>query len=157
MNDVPNILFITADQWRGDCLSAMDHPCVRTPHLDTLAASGVLFAQHYCQAVPCGPSRASLHTGLYMMNHRSVTNGTPLDRRHANWAQRLRAAGYDPVLFGYTDTSADPRDHPPDAPELRTYEGVLPGMRPEVLLNESDLSTWAVSYTHLTLPTNREV
>ena len=113
------------------------------PHLDELANAGVLFAGHYCQAVPCGPSRASLHTGLYMMNHRSVINGTPLDRRHANWALRLRAAGYDPVLFGYTDTSADPREYPADAPELRTYEGLLPGLRPEVLLNESDVSVWA--------------
>ena len=143
MPDLPNILFITADQWRGDCLSALAHPCVRTPHLDALAESGVLFSRHYCQAVPCGPSRASLHTGLYMMNHRSVTNGTPLDRRHINWAQRLREVGYEPVLFGYTDTSADPRDYPADAPELRTYEGVLPGLHPQLLLNESDVSAWA--------------
>ena len=141
-NRLPNILFITADQWRGDCLSALDHPCVRTPHIDALAGSGVLFARHFCQAVPCGPSRASLHTGLYLMNHRSVTNGTPLDRRHVNWAERLREVGYDPVLFGYTDTSADPRDYAADAPELRTYEGVLPGLRPEVPLNESDVSAW---------------
>ena len=96
MNSPSNILFVTADQWRGDCLSTLQHPCVRTPHLDDLAASGVLFAEHYCQAVPCGPSRASLHTGLYMMNHRSVTNGTPLDRRHSNWALKLRAAGERP-------------------------------------------------------------
>ncbi len=143
MSSRPNILLITADQWRGDCLSALQHPCLRTPHLDALAEAGVLFAGHYCQAVPCGPSRASLHTGLYMMNHRSVTNGTPLDRRHSNWALKLREAGYDPVLFGYTDTSADPREHPSDAPELRTYEGLLPGLHPEVLLNEGDVSLWA--------------
>ncbi len=143
MRDVPNILFITADQWRGDCLSALDHPILRTPHLDSLAASGVLFSRHYCQAVPCGPSRASLHTGLYMMNHRSVTNGTPLDRRHINWAQRLGEIGYDPVLFGYTDSSADPRDYEVDAPELKTYEGVLPGLKPEVLLTEGDVTPWA--------------
>ena len=138
-----NFLFITADQWRGDCLSALQHPCVQTPALDALAAEGVLFARHYCQAVPCGPSRASLHTGLYLMNHRSVINGTPLDRRHANWAQLLRSDGYDPVLFGYTDTSVDPRDYPPDHPALTTFEGLLPGLKPEVLLNEGDLVSWA--------------
>lgn len=138
-----NFLFITADQWRGDCLSALQHPCVRTPALDALAAESVLFARHYCQAVPCGPSRASLHTGLYLMNHRSAINGTPLDRRHANWAQLLRRKGYDPVLFGYTDTSVDPRDYPPDDPALTTFEGLLPGLKPQVLLNEGDLATWA--------------
>ena len=62
-----NVLLITADQWRGDCLSAAGHPLVRTPHVDALAADGVLFARHYCQATPCGPARASLLTGLYQI------------------------------------------------------------------------------------------
>jgi len=142
MSHPRNILLITADQWRGDCLSSRGHPCVATPHLDALARDGVTFARHFCQAVPCGPSRASLHTGLYLMNHRSGTNGTPLDRRHVNWAQVVRGAGYDPVLFGYTDTSPDPRDYPTDHPALTTYEGVLPGMSVEVLLTTGDITTW---------------
>ncbi|MEA2779649.1 MAG: hypothetical protein QOK29_1193 [Rhodospirillaceae bacterium] len=122
------ILFISADQWRGECLSAIGHPCVRTPHLDQLAREGVLFRRHYAQCAPCGPSRASLLTGLYMMNHRSVKNGTPLDSRHSNIALELRKAGYDPTLFGYTDTSPDPRRYAAGDPALTTYEGVLPGM-----------------------------
>ncbi|MEO8811951.1 MAG: alkaline phosphatase family protein [Caulobacteraceae bacterium] len=125
-----NLLLITADQWRGDCLSALGHPVVRTPHLDALAREGVLFARHYANAAPCGPSRACLHTGLYLHNHRSATNGTPLDARHTNWAVESAGLGYDPVLFGYTDTSIDPRGLPPDDPRLTTYEGVLPGIRP---------------------------
>ena len=59
-----NVLFITADQWRGECLSALGHPCLRTPHLDQLAESGVLFTRHFSQATPCSPGRASLYTGL---------------------------------------------------------------------------------------------
>ena len=125
-----NVLFITADQWRGDCLSALGHSTVRTPNLDALAADGVLFARHYANAAPCGPSRACLHTGLYQHNHRSVTNGTPLDSRHGNWAIESAAIGYDPVLFGYTDTSADPRGFDDTDPRLRSYEGLLPGIRP---------------------------
>jgi arylsulfatase A-like enzyme len=74
-----NVLFVTADQWRAECLSALGHPCLRTPNLDRLAAGGTLFSRHFAQATPCGPSRASIHTGMYAMNHRSVTNGTPLD------------------------------------------------------------------------------
>jgi arylsulfatase A-like enzyme len=125
-----NVLFITADQWRGDCLSAAGHPMVRTPHLDALAAEGVRFARHFANTAPCGPSRACLHTGLYLHNHRSVTNGTPLDARHTNWAQQSAALGYDPVLFGYTDTSADPRGLERGDPRLSTYESPLPGIRP---------------------------
>jgi arylsulfatase A-like enzyme len=40
-----NVLFITVDQWRGECLSAAGHPVVETA-LDRLAASGVRFANH---------------------------------------------------------------------------------------------------------------
>ena len=108
-----NVLFITADQWRGECLSALGHPCLRTPHLDRLAESGVLFTRHFSQATPCSPGRASLYTGLYLHNHRVVVNGTPLDARHANVALEARKLGYDPVLFGYTDTGADPRIRAP--------------------------------------------
>ncbi len=136
-----NLLFITVDQWRGDCLSAVGHPCVKTPNLDRLANDGALFLRHYGQATPCGPSRASLYTGLYMFNHRSVSNGTPLDARHRTVAEIARRAGWDPVLFGHTDVSADPRGLAPGDPRLRTYEGIAPGFRAELLMGE-DLAPW---------------
>jgi arylsulfatase A-like enzyme len=125
-----NVLFITVDQWRGDGLSAAGHPLLRTPTIDRLAASGVLFANHWANAAPCGPSRACLYTGTYLHRNRSVHNGTPLDARFTNLALLARQAGYDPVLFGYTDTSVDPRTVAPDDPRLFSYEGVLPGFRP---------------------------
>ena len=105
MSDLPirKVLFISADQWRAECLSAVGHPVVKTPHLDALASEGVLFRRHYAQASPCGPSRTSMLTGMYLMNHRSGRNGTPLDSRHTNIALEVRKAGYDPTLFGYTD------------------------------------------------------
>lgn len=131
-----NILLVTFDQWRADCLSAVGHPCLRTPHLDALAADGTLFRRHYTQASPCGPARASLFTGLYMHTHRSVRNGAPLDDRHANLARELRGAGYDPALFGYTDTSLDPRLLPLGDPRRATFEGVLPGFTPVVAMDE---------------------
>ena len=124
-----NVLFITVDQWRGDCLSALGHPVVTTPALDALARRGVLFANHWANAAPCGPSRACLYTGTYQHRNRSVLNGTPLDARFTNVALLARELGYDPVLFGYTDTSVDPRTVPPGDPRLFTYEGILPGFR----------------------------
>ena len=125
---VRNVLFITADQWRGDSLSAAGHPCVRTPNLDRIAAEGTLFRRHYAQATPCGPGRASLYTGLYLQNHRSVINGMPLDSCHTNVALEARKAGYDPVLFGYTDVFTDPQQRLVDDPAMPSHEGVLPGM-----------------------------
>ena len=124
----PNVLLITLDQFRGDCLSCAGHPVVRTPNLDALAAGGVRFSRHYSQSSPCAPGRASLYTGTYQMNHRVVANGTPLDSRFDNVALAARRAGFSPVLFGYTDQSIDPRvSTGPDDPRLSSYEGVLPG------------------------------
>jgi arylsulfatase A-like enzyme len=137
-----NVLFITADQWRADCLGATGHPVVRTPNLDRLAADGVSFRRHFAQAAPCGPSRAALYTGMYLMNHRSALNGTPLDARHDNVALIARRAGYEPALFGYTDTSIDPRTCAPDDPRLFEYEGVLPGFDPVCHLPEGRPAAW---------------
>lgn len=125
---LPNVLFITLDQFRGDALSCAGHPVVRTPNLDALAAEGVRLANHYSQAAPCAPGRAALYTGMYQMNNRVVANGTPLDAAFDNIALAARRAGYQPAMFGYTDQAVDLRtiDDPAD-PRLRTYEGVLPG------------------------------
>jgi arylsulfatase A-like enzyme len=142
MTSRPNVLFICADQWRGDCLSARGHPNARTPNIDALAADGVLFKNHFSQCTPCGPSRTSLLTGLYLMNHRSGRNGTPLDARHTNIALEARKAGYNPVLFGYTDTSLDPRGRDPDDPALTGYDkGVMPGFSTPLHLPD-DMEAW---------------
>ena len=138
----PNVLLITLDQFRADCLSAAEHAVVRTPHLDALARDGVRFARHYSQAAPCGPGRASLYTGMYAMNHRVVGNGSPLDRRFDNIAMLARRAGYEPALFGYTDQAIDPRDATgSDDPRLFTYNGILSGFDP-ILHVPDDQGPW---------------
>lgn len=137
-----NVLFVTFDQFRGDCLGVAGHPQVRTPHLDRLAAEGVRFARHYSQAAPCSPGRACLYTGTYQFNNRVVGNGTPLDDRFDNVAHAARRAGFDPALFGYTDQGIDPRSAAgPDDPRLSTFEGILPGFTPAFVLNE-DQAGW---------------
>ncbi|MGQ0824551.1 MAG: alkaline phosphatase family protein [Actinomycetota bacterium] len=138
----PNLLFVTADQFRGDCLSAAGHSVVRTPNLDRLAAGGVSFRRHFANAAPCEPSRASLYTGMYLCNHRAAINGSPLDNRHTNVARQARAIGYEPALFGYTDIGVDPRTVGPDDPQLYSYEGVLPGFDPVCHLPEGDPAVW---------------
>ena len=123
---IRKVLHISVDQWRGECLGAVGHPLVKTPHLDALAADGVLFKRHYTVCAPCGPARTSLHTGLYLMNHRSGRNGTPLDDRFTNVAREARKAGFDPTLFGYTDTSIDPRTRDPETRRSRPTKASCP-------------------------------
>ena len=124
----PNVLLITLDQFRGDCLSILGHPVVRTPHLDALAREATTFTRHYSQAAPCSPGRASLYTGTYQMNHRVCFNGSPLDDRFDNVARFAQRLGYAPALFGYTDQGVDPRiTTAANDPRLSTYQGLLPG------------------------------
>lgn len=122
-----NVLLIVADQWRGDCLSVAGNGHVRTPNIDRLCAEGVSFRRHYCQTVPCGPSRVSLLTGLYQMNHRAVQNTVPLDDRHRNLSDMLRDAGYDPVMVGYTTTTPDPRSAPATDPRFSALGDMMRG------------------------------
>jgi len=136
-----NILFITADQWRGDSLGYAGHPLVKTPHLDALAADATAFLNHYANAAPCSPARACLYTGLYQMTNRVVRNGTPHAHRFDNVALAARRVGYEPTQFGYSDQSADPTVVPAGDPRLLTYEGVLPGFELRQRLTE-DEKTW---------------
>jgi arylsulfatase A-like enzyme len=123
-----NVLLITMDQFRGDCLSSAGHPVVRTPSLDRLAAEGLRLSRHYSQSAPCAPARACLYTGTYQMNNRVVGNGTPLDDRFDNVARVGQRAGYAPTVFGYADQSTDPRlTLGPDDRRLWTYQGFPPG------------------------------
>ncbi len=60
----------------------------------------------------------------------------PLDARHPTLFTELRRAGYLPTLFGYTDTTPDPRGKHPGDPDLGEYEGVCAGMAVDTLLIE---------------------
>lgn len=139
-----NLLFITADQWRGECLGIAGHPVVKTPNIDALAADGTTFLKHFASAAPCSPARACLYTGLYQMTNRVVRNGSPLSARFDNIALAARRVGYVPTLFGYTDQSADPTVMPPGDARLLTYEGVLPGfeVRVRVPNDEKQYLSW---------------
>lgn len=60
----PNVLFIIADDLT-DRLSCYGDSVASTPNLNKLADKGVLFANTFCQFPTCGPSRASMLSGLY--------------------------------------------------------------------------------------------
>ena len=127
MGKTQNVLFIIIDQLRADCLAGALADHVDLPNLRAFMQDAVSFDRHFSVVNPCGPSRASILTGQYSMNHRSVRNGTPLRHDTPTLPGEMRKAGYEPMLFGYTDTSADPRVHHPKDPAMQTYEYPMAG------------------------------
>ncbi|MFK7939765.1 MAG: sulfatase-like hydrolase/transferase [Roseovarius sp.] len=142
MTSQRNILFIVIDQLRADCLTGALADHVDMPHLQALRKEAVTFANHHSVCNPCGPARASLLTGQYAMNHGAVRNGTPLPHDTPNLATELRSAGYVPLLYGYNDSSRDPRGLDPSDPVLTSYEEVMPGFEEVVEMRLEKGEPW---------------
>ena len=102
-----DVLFLVADQWRGDALGHLGRSGTSgalTPNLDRLAAAGVSFVNHRCQGSPCGPSRRTLLTGTTTRTHGQWTNHEPAACDRPTLAGEAARAGVRPLLVGYTDT-----------------------------------------------------
>ncbi|MEM9341477.1 MAG: sulfatase-like hydrolase/transferase [Pseudomonadota bacterium] len=143
MAERPNVLLIVIDQFRADLLDGALAEVAGLGNLSALMNESCTFRRHYSVVSPCGPSRVSLFTGQYAMNHRAVRNGTPLRHDTPNLPRELRAAGYDPLLFGYTDVAQDPRVLEADDPRLSSYEELLDGFAEVVRMRmETDDAAW---------------
>jgi arylsulfatase A-like enzyme len=96
--DAPPIVLFTLDTVRADHLGCYGHPVVETPHLDGLAADGVLFETAIAQAPNTTPSHASLMTSRYPAHHHAI-NGVAMRPDIPTLAEILRAAGYRTAAF----------------------------------------------------------
>ena len=74
--DKPNVVMICIDDL-NDWLGCMGNTQVKSPNIDKLANSGVLFKRAYCQFPVCGPSRASILSGMLPSTLRFGTHPSP--------------------------------------------------------------------------------
>lgn len=100
----PNILFITCHDL-GRHLGCYGWESVPSPALDRFAAEGVRFANSFCTAPQCSPSRASLHTGRHahsvgVLGLAHPPFGWQLEPDQMHIARRLQQAGYKTTLVG---------------------------------------------------------
>src|SRR5690242_12272131 len=96
----PNILLIMTDQQRADSLGYARHGGTDTPHLDALAARGVIFDTAYSAAPVCVPARSSLLTGTFDIRLPRAADGLALQEGVWTVAHGLTRAGYETALFG---------------------------------------------------------
>ena len=100
----PNIILIMVDDLGYEGVSAYGSPTYKTPHLDKLAAGGMLF--NHCYSTPiCTPSRVQLMTGKY--NFRNYRRFGFLDPSQVTFANVLRNAGYQTTIAGKWQLGGD--------------------------------------------------
>jgi arylsulfatase A-like enzyme len=100
MTKKPNFLFIITDQHRADHLGCYGNPIVKTPNIDSIAASGTRWDKFYVANPICMPNRASIMTGRMPSLHGARHNGIPLSRDHTTFVELLKEAGYATGLIG---------------------------------------------------------
>ncbi|HWF66940.1 MAG TPA: sulfatase-like hydrolase/transferase, partial [Acidobacteriaceae bacterium] len=97
----PNVLLLMSDQHRRGCMGAFGDPVAITPNLDAFARESVRFTNVYCTNPVCGPSRASMLTGLF--THHLGDPGRPnytYASRNKTMPGRFSQAGYFTGLIG---------------------------------------------------------
>ena len=118
----PNILFIAIDDLRSE-LGCYGKDYIKSPNIDRLAETGVVFSNHFVQVPTCGASRYSLLTGMLPKTKGHLGNaachnfisGKPETETPETFIHQLRRNGYytvgigkishyvDGLLYGYTD------------------------------------------------------
>ena len=124
--DSPNILLVFLDDFGWKDTSYMGSDFYETPHIDKLAAGGMVFTDAYSCSANCAPARASLLSGQYTPRHQIYNVGTTprgkaahrrlehipgvrtLDPKIKTWAHQLQEAGYQTATMGQWHLSDDP-------------------------------------------------
>ncbi|MHC4502791.1 MAG: sulfatase-like hydrolase/transferase, partial [Planctomycetota bacterium] len=111
-----NVIWITTDHMRYDCIGAHGNAAMHTPNLDFLVEHGVSFHSCFAQNPVSMPSRASFMTGLYPQQTGVTTNGHVLPADFPLVPARLFARGdYQAAQIGklhfqeHEDSDLDPR------------------------------------------------
>jgi choline-sulfatase len=99
-SDRPNILILMADQLTARALRAYGGKVARTPHIDTLAAEGVVFESFYCNSPLCAPSRFSFLAGQLPAKIGAYDNAAEFAASVPTFAHYVRSAGYQTALAG---------------------------------------------------------
>lgn len=96
----PNVVLIMADDQGWGDTGYNGHPQLKTPNLDSLAASGLRMDRFYTGHFNCSPTRASVMTGRHPHRMGTFGPGSPIRAQEVTVAKVLQSAGYATGHFG---------------------------------------------------------
>lgn len=96
----PNIILVMADDMGWGQTGYNQHPLLKTPNLDAMAANGLRFDRFYAGAPNCSPTRATVMTGRSNDRTGVENHGYALRLQEKTIARALKAAGYATGHFG---------------------------------------------------------
>tara|TARA_R110002096_G_scaffold3092_3_gene15743 strand:- start:234 stop:1742 length:1509 start_codon:yes stop_codon:yes gene_type:complete len=95
----PNIILLMGDDHGWEEVGYNDHPYVKTPYLDEMAASGLRLDNFYAQP-SCSPTRGSVLTGRHPNRYGIFRPGYSIRPEEVTVAHLLKKAGYATSHFG---------------------------------------------------------
>jgi arylsulfatase A-like enzyme len=96
----PNIVLVMSDDQGWGQTGYYNHPILKTPNLDAMAANGLRFDRFYAGGPVCSPTRASVLTGRTHDRTGVYSHGFPLRLQEKTLSQAMRQAGYATGHFG---------------------------------------------------------
>ena len=96
----PHIIFVMADDQGWGQVGYYNHPVLKTPNLDAMAANGLRFDRFYAGSPVCSPTRAAVLTGRSPDRAGVLSHGYALRLQEKTISQALKNAGYVTGHFG---------------------------------------------------------
>lgn len=96
----PNIVLVMTDDQGWGQTGYYNHPALKTPNLDAMAANGLRFDRFYAGAPVCSPTRASVLTGRCNDRTGVPSHGHALRLQEKTLPRALKAHGYATAHFG---------------------------------------------------------
>lgn len=99
-SEKPNLIYIFADQWRGQACGYTGDSNARTPNLDQLAHESLVFSNCISGCPVCSPYRASLLSGQYWLTHGHFMNDLAFNPELDTFGKVLNREGYETAYIG---------------------------------------------------------
>lgn len=118
----PNIILCMADDQGWGDVGYYNHPHLKTPTLDDMAASGLRFDRFYAAAPVCSPTRGSVMTGRHPNRFGCFRWGYTLRPQEITVAEALKTAGYVTGHFGKWHLGSSLRADSPYCPGTNGFD-----------------------------------